>query len=438
MKKITLLFALLISSIGFSQTELLTNGDFENGKDPWGGSAFEVVSGEAFFTETAAAGNPWDTQLTYAGLAFEAGTEYVLTFKARSTEDRKITVAIQNVGVWNDQFRQDFDITATMTEYSATFNAQENNSNVQIGFLMANFGITAGVYYDDVSLTTSGTVAETCSDNIMNNGETGVDCGGPNCDACPSPPTTAPTAPIARNSGDVVSIYGEAYTQDGQVAAGVFDAGWCGANSVTEVTIAGNKVLQYNGNDCQGIVLAEGIDVTSYTMMHVDVYIDASVDVTSKVFNLKFVQQPGGAAKEYNFNAGSTPALVAGQWLSIDVAVDLAGLTSFKEFGITANNLKNQVWYDNLYIYRTATASVDNNALLGFSMYPNPATNRLNISAKETIQNADIFNVLGKKVMSLEINKTTESIDVSSLNSGIYLVKYNVNGTTGTAKFIKQ
>ncbi len=83
-------------------------------------------------------------------------------------------------------------------------------------------------------------------------------------------------------------------------------------------------------------------------------------------------------------------------------------------------------------------ASVDNNKLLGFSMYPNPASNRLNISAKETIKSADIFNVLGKRVMSVNINKTKQSIDVSNLSSGIYLVKYNVNGAVGTAKFIKQ
>jgi hypothetical protein len=441
MKKITLLFALLITSIGFSQTyDLLTNGNFDNDKGAWGGSEFSVVAGEAYFAASNAAGDPWGTQLTYGGLTFENGKEYVLTFKARSTEDRKITVAIQNSNAgWSDQFRQDFDITATMTEYTATFNATSDNAGgVQVGFLMGNFGTTAGVYYDDITLMTAGTPTETCSDGILNNGETAIDCGGPNCSACPAPPTTAPATPPARNAGDVVSIYGEAYTQDGQVAAGNFDAGWCGGNSITEVTIAGNKVMQYNGNDCQGIVLANGIDVTSYTNMHVDVYIDASVDVTSKVFNLKFVQIPGGAAKEYNFNAGSSPALVAGQWFSIDVAVDLAGLTSFKEFGITANNLKNQVWYDNLYIYRAPTASVENNELLGFSMFPNPASNRLNISAKETIQRADIFNVIGKKVMSLNINKRSESIDISSLNSGIYLVKYDVNGTTGTAKFIKE
>jgi hypothetical protein len=89
-------------------------------------------------------------------------------------------------------------------------------------------------------------------------------------------------------------------------------------------------------------------------------------------------------------------------------------------------------------MYVAGTASVDNNALLGFSMYPNPANNVLNISAKETIKNADIFNVLGKKVMSVNINKANGSIDVSNLSSGIYLIKYNVNDKVGTAKFIKQ
>ena len=35
MKKITLLLSLLMTSIGFSQSELLTNGDFSNGDANW-------------------------------------------------------------------------------------------------------------------------------------------------------------------------------------------------------------------------------------------------------------------------------------------------------------------------------------------------------------------------------------------------------------------
>ncbi len=113
-------------------------------------------------------------------------------------------------------------------------------------------------------------------------------------------------------------------------------------------------------------------------------------------------------------------------------------MTSFKEFGVTADNLKNQVWYDNLYIYKGTPLSVSDNELLSVTMYPNPTSSRLNISAASTIKNAQIFNVLGKKVMSLDINKNSESIDVSKLASGIYLIKYTIDSAVGTAKFIKE
>jgi len=88
-------------------------------------------------------------------------------------------------------------------------------------------------------------------------------------------------------------------------------------------------------------------------------------------------------------------------------------------------------------MYIAGTASVEDN-LFNVSLYPNPASNRLNISAANTIKNAEIYNVLGKKVMNVTINKTSESIDISNLASGVYMIKYNIENTVGTAKFIKQ
>ena len=297
-----------------------------------------------------------------------------------------------------------------------------------------NFGTaSARVFYVDNISAIAVTPSETCSDGIQNQDETGIDCGG-TCSACPVPPTTAPTAPPTRNAWDVISLYSEAYTN----VASNFDAGWCGPNSIEEVSIAGNNVQAFKGDNCQGIVLDAGIDASAFTNLHVDVYIEAGVDLTSKVFNLKFVQQPGAAALEINFNAASTPPLVAGSWIAIDVAVDLSTFTGFKEFGITAGTLKNQVWYDNLYVYRSATAGVSDNAALNVSMYPNPASGVLNISAANTIEDASIYNVLGTKVMSLNIDSNSEAIDVSGLSSGIYLIKYTIGDAVGTAKFIKE
>ena len=58
--------------------------------------------------------------------------------------------------------------------------------------------------------------------------------------------------------------------------------------------------------------------------------------------------------------------------------------------------------------------------------------------AVKAIKEISIYNLLGKQVMSLEINKTSESIDVSNLSAGIYLVRYEMDNAIGTSKFIKQ
>ena len=54
------------------------------------------------------------------------------------------------------------------------------------------------------------------------------------------------------------------------------------------------------------------------------------------------------------------------------------------------------------------------------------------------IKNAVIYNILGKQVMNLSINKNSEAINVSNLASGMYLIKYTTEIAVGTAKFIKK
>jgi hypothetical protein len=109
------------------------------------------------------------------------------------------------------------------------------------------------------------------------------------------------------------------------------------------------------------------------------------------------------------------------------------------DLGTMGDGSANYTFYmDDIMLSNSATASIIDNDLVSVKMYPNPTTNTLNISAVNTIKNAQIYNVLGKKVMSLNINKTSESIDVSTLASGIYLIKYQVNNSVGTSKFIKQ
>jgi hypothetical protein len=174
------------------------------------------------------------------------------------------------------------------------------------------------------------------------------------------PAAAAPTPP-ARNASDVVSIYSDAYTS---ITIGNFDAGWCGGSAVTEVAVAGNNTLKKNaGIDCHGIDFSSNRqDLSSYTHIHFDIYTD-DTDLTGDVFNVKLVDFAGGtgeaSALEVNINTGTTPAIVAGQWVSVDIDItSLGGIVTgsltrsdIAQIGITTANLTN-VWYDNIYLYK--------------------------------------------------------------------------------------
>ena len=200
-----------------------------------------------------------------------------------------------------------------------------------------------------------------------------------------------------------------------------------------------------------------------YANINFDLSTDTSVkyDLSTKnVFTLKvFVPTPDVAvtsAKTLDLklqdHSSSTPwegqqavsvAYEYDVWqeLTFDFSAQSAA-TNFSRIVVQFNGENNyeavKAYIDDLSYGEAATAGVESNVLLGFSMYPNPASNRLNISATETIQNAEIYNILGKNVMSVNVNDTKVSLDISNLASGIYIVKYNANDKIGTAKFIKK
>ena len=284
------------------------------------------------------------------------------------------------------------------------------------------FPLWNGAGWDPAAVTT------TYYDNIKGIGYTGTPPEDP-------APTDAPTTPIARNDWDVISIYSDAYA-----STGLTDVTWDEGSLSTEVTIASNNVLKVDFINFLGTELSGGgVDATDMTHFHMDYWV-ADDFAAGQVFNPKLSNHAASAgetgAKLYTVALGAEDNK---KWLSLDVELG----TDFErnnilQFLLTTSATVKVGYIDNIYMYRAATASVGNNELLNISMYPNPVSDRLNISAQSTIKSAAIYNLLGKKVMSLEINKNSESINVSGLDSGMYLIKYSLDNAIGTAKFIKQ
>ncbi len=58
-----------------------------------------------------------------------------------------------------------------------------------------------------------------------------------------------------------------------------------------------------------------------------------------------------------------------------------------------------------------------------FSIYPNPATNLINVSSDVTIEQIEIFDIKGSLIFSKSYQQKRTSINVSNFAKGVYSVK---------------
>jgi hypothetical protein len=84
---------------------------------------------------------------------------------------------------------------------------------------------------------------------------------------------------------------------------------------------------------------------------------------------------------------------------------------------------------------------VDNNALSlneylnnDFTLYPNPAKDKLSIKIDSEINLIEIYTLLGKKVLQ---SKAQQEIDISQLSNAVYFIKVYTQKGAGIKKFIK-
>ncbi len=69
-----------------------------------------------------------------------------------------------------------------------------------------------------------------------------------------------------------------------------------------------------------------------------------------------------------------------------------------------------------------------------FNIYPNPVSSILTIQSEKSIDTIEVFDALGRLVLT---KKSTNTLDVSSLQSGTYLMKIGSQNSIENIKFIK-
>jgi hypothetical protein len=164
--------------------------------------------------------------------------------------------------------------------------------------------------------------------------------------------------------------------------------------------------------DCPDEVVVAGDDSGSYT---IDDFTASASDNCSSGPDLVVTQDPAPGTV---VTEPSTTAITV-------TATDAAGNTTTCSFDLVVDS----------------TLSLSDNVLDGssISVYPNPAINDITIDAGTTeMERITIYDLHGRIVAKMDVASIKTQIDVSTYQTGIYLVNVAVNGQTVTKRLIKQ
>lgn len=106
-------------------------------------------------------------------------------------------------------------------------------------------------------------------------------------------------------------------------------------------------------------------------------------------------------------------------WLSTyHVANDIAGTAQYRYYVIDEDGNR----LDSVDVSYSSTVSIAEEEIVEVSVYPNPASNIVNITLENDLNNVGItlYNVLGDAVLNQKLNAGTNTFDVTKLPNGIY------------------
>lgn len=169
----------------------------------------------------------------------------------------------------------------------------------------------------------------------------------------------------------------------------------------------------------------------AYPFFTVDLNTNSYITLTDSVTVLSYLSIPGDANNGYS-TASYSGNIAAANLVPINTV--FSGTLTITDPNDSTFNCS----YPFSFLYGTMATSLMVKNLTSAFIYPNPATNSIQIySNKMNInQRFAIFNQLGIEVKSGNIQKEVEGIDISDLASGIYFLRMP-NQTNTSYKIIK-
>ena len=560
MKKITLLLcALFTISLGYSQTLPM---DFNGSIAGWtAGDGAAVSNGTGNdVLEIVGAVNDWDNaKLIFAtpiDLSDDANNTLRFSFQsttAAAGEVHQHGVSFQGGGgaleanfisTGTDVVDVELNFPAGLTSRESLVifvDVKNHGAQTATGGALIDPANTAGgesgtpslsgtYIIDNLSL---GYDPGTCSDGVLNNQETAIDCGGPNCAPCAADvtPPTGFTAVLGNVAGTTVELLlnatdesggditydvtydgggtaqatGSSSVEKSLVISGLTSetmytfmvsasdaagnpaannaisiaattvaiiglpmdfngsiAGWTAGDGAAVSNGTGNDVLEIVGavNDWDNakLIFATPIDLSDDANNTLRFSFQSTTAAAGEVHQHGVSFQGGGGALEANFISTGTDV--------VDVELNFpAGLTSRESLVIFVDvknhgaqtatggalidpantaggesgtpSLSGTYIIDNLTLGATVL-NVEDFKSLEFRAYPNPTQSSWTIkNAKSVIKTINVFDILGKNVLSLAPNASEVNVDGSTLKSGLYFAQVKTETGINSIKLIK-
>lgn len=98
----------------------------------------------------------------------------------------------------------------------------------------------------------------------------------------------------------------------------------------------------------------------------------------------------------------------------------------------TTNGFK--LYIDDIQVFKDDPVGINEESLSKLNIYPNPASEMINITGIGIVSSVEVYSISGRHVLSTNLN----SVNLTSLESGRYLMQVTAGNKTHRKLFIKQ
>ncbi|MDR0801260.1 T9SS type A sorting domain-containing protein [Fluviicola sp.] len=125
----------------------------------------------------------------------------------------------------------------------------------------------------------------------------------------------------------------------------------------------------------------------------------------------------------------SSSSIVSYNWYKAGIHHELASVSD-----ITGATTDQAAYYTNV----PENLGLEENQLINLSLFPNPSANLIHISSDEVISKVELYKLSGELMLDQSVNDTSSEINISDLNSGMYLMKvYGKDGSVSVQRIMK-